>query len=332
MKRQYKNLFATLWLSVKNSIGQDRGSFGAREQKWQNASKKLAKLEEIKTLIGPRNARIVVSREGIFVEIEHNELQDPMVMILDSTDMRSASFFEVTEGPYEKYESIIIQELSQHSKVFLDVGANIGFYSILTAMLNPELTVYSFEPNTYVYKSLVTNIQLNNLNGRIWPVETALGLGKSEPVQLYVPNLTGSAGASLHDLHPEEGSSDIQVVQMSSLDLIFDGNKPNIELMKIDVEGYEYFVLEGGLNSIERNKPTIVIELLRKWMAPFGRHPQDVMNLLFSRGYTSFAIGSESLSEVNLIDESTLETNFIFVHKDNSKHLSILKKFIFGIS
>jgi hypothetical protein len=92
----------------------------------------------------------------------------------------------------------------------------------------------------------------------------------------------------------------------------------------MDVEGFELSVLKGSLESIERFKPTIFIELLRKWMKPFGDHPQDVIDLLSPIGYLCFAIGDNILTKITKIDDDTIENNFIFVHRNRIDHLNLL--------
>jgi FkbM family methyltransferase len=123
----------------------------------------------------------------------------------------------------------------------------------------------------------------------------------------------------------EEGDAEEVLVPVKTIDTLVRSNS-NIDLIKIDVEGFEFEVVQGGLELIESSKPTIVIELLRKWMKPFGKQPQDVINLLKPLGYEVFSIGSSHLTLITVIDESTIENNFIFIHPDNSKHLNILPK------
>jgi hypothetical protein len=95
--------------------------------------------------------------------------------------------------------------------------------------------------------------------------------------------------------------------------------------MKIDVEGAELSVIRGGIDSITVSRPTIFIELLRKWMKPFNSSPQDVSRLLEELGYLVFEVADECLREVGRVSEETSATNFIFVHESRPGHLSILR-------
>ena len=95
-------------------------------------------------------------------------------------------------------------------------------------------------------------------------------------------------------------------------------------MIKIDVEGFELNVLKGAQKIIKSSHPTIMAELLRKWMKPFGHSPQMALELLTEQGYRCFAINADSVSEITEVNEETRQTNFIFVHDENEKHLSWL--------
>jgi FkbM family methyltransferase len=202
----------------------------------------------------------------------------------------------------------------------------MGFYSLSLGVLNPKMIIEAFEPQPKTFSVLQKNILINNLEAQV--IANNCGIGsKSDSIEMYIPKFTGSGGGSFADLHQEEGDAEKIQVSVLALDSrISEGHK--IDFMKVDVEGFEFEVITGALGTIQRDKPTIVIELLRKWMAPFGKHPQDVINQLEPFGYSTFAIGSESLIQTSIIDEDTTETNFIFVHKDNLIHTETLQKYI----
>lgn len=129
-------------------------------------------------------------------------------------------------------------------------------------------------------------------------------------------------GGSLQNLHPEEGESKKFQVFLMPLDSL---NLNGIDLMKIDVEGAELGVIKGGIESITVSRPTIFIELLRKWMKPFGSSPQDVSELLTELGYLIFEIRDQQLREVSMVSDETSATNFVFVHESRPGHLSVLR-------
>ncbi len=143
--------------------------------------------------------------------------------------------------------------------------------------------------------------------------------------KFFVPAITGSGGGSVRELHPDEEQVMVSV-SLRKPDTL--GLPRNIDLMKIDTEGAEFDVVTSLLSRIDCSSPTIIVELLRKWMKPFGTRPQDVLELLSPRGYRPFAIRSDSLAVIDRIDEATIETNFLFVHQDNPAHLAAAASFL----
>jgi FkbM family methyltransferase len=247
-------------------------------------------------------------------------------MIIDPNDLRTAPMSIISEGNYEEFECFMLLRIAEVSELFCDIGANIGFYTLACSVVNPKLRILSFEPNQVVVGNLKRNLEINSpeictTNVSVFPI--ALGESKTESAEFYVPKFSGSGAGSLKNLHPDEGDAKSFKTAIASLDSIL-RKETMLDLIKMDVEGFELSVLKGSMDSIEEFKPTIFIELLRKWMKPFGNHPQDVIELLLPLGYACFAIGVNNLTEILEIDENTVENNFIFVHRQRSEHFKII--------
>ena len=82
------------------------------------------------------------------------------------------------------------------------------------------------------------------------------------------------------------------------------------------MEGAELLVLQGGIASIERFKPLLFLELLRKWSKPFGYHPNDVISVLAEIGYRCYTFDAHTLVPVPRITDETVQTNFFFADPD----------------
>ena len=244
---------------------------------------------------------------------------------IDPLDFRDAPFTILLEGAYEPILSEILLSISKDAKVFVDVGANVGFYSIAVALVSPTCSVHAFEPNPGLWNKLGQNLDLNQVEPRVRLHKYGLDT-KTGELDFFIPAETGTGGGSLRNLHPEEGSPEVKTVKVMPFSEV--PNKPEPDLVKIDVEGNEKAVVESMLTSISANHPSIIIELLRKWMAPFGNHPMDVATVLLKLGYHMFAISNLGLTEVSFIDESTDETNFLFVHPSREKHLTIAQDYL----
>ncbi len=293
-----------------------------REEYWGNFRHFLVNMSKFIELQERFGNSILFEEKSIIVSLKSTETHSSRIrMKLDSNDVRSVPFSVLADGYYEPYQSDILVNLGTISSHFLDIGANMGFYSLALARENPNLRVDAFEPQPQVFSTLQDNVELNNLLERI--TVHNLGLGNEVAnLTMYVPKFTGSGGASFQNLHIDEGEATEIVVPVKVLDQIISNN---LELIKIDVEGSELNVLFGAKKVISEMKPTIVVELLRKWMKPFGHSPQMFLDEMRAFGYLCFAIGADKLIPTDSIDESTQQTNFIFVHPDKSTHLDSLR-------
>jgi FkbM family methyltransferase len=204
------------------------------------------------------------------------------------------------------------------------VGANAGFYAIAAAVSNPMLKVFAFEPNSAVRNKLTLNVDLNGVGSRVSISPYGMSNSKST-ANIFVPRVTGSGGGSLINLHPDEEVDYTELIELSTLD---EEVTENPDLLKIDVEGHELKVILGGLRSLEESLPTVFIELLLKWMAPFGDHPMDVMKVMATFGYSCWAMSDTFVRPITVIDESTVETNFVFAHPSRPSHISAIESLL----
>jgi len=151
-------------------------------------------------------------------------------------------------------EMLFLIHFLRDSDIFVDAGANIGSYSILAAMTK-LCQVYSFEPNNIFYNILKKNISINDLNDKIIPYQYALG-EKAADVQLI------NKGALSHIAF--ENNTNSENVKLKRLDEIVN----DVNIIKIDVEGYEYNMLVGSEKILKNpNLNAIIIE-----MASYNRY------------------------------------------------------------
>ena len=139
----------------------------------------------------------------------------------------------------------------------IDIGAYTGVYSIEAAIINDKCIVNSFEPNPKIFQNLQKNIDANKLEKRVKISQSALGKinGTSK---LYLPSNNNSTSIATTKIK----SLKYFKVPMSSLDHLYSSNY--IDLIKIDVEGYESEVFLGGQNVLDKFKPIILAEALTK--------------------------------------------------------------------
>ncbi len=183
----------------------------------------------------------------------------------------------------------------------------------------PAGRVIGFEPIANTFKYLSRNVQLNELTN-----VTLFNIGLSDSERdvefYYYPSCSG--GTSAADIL---GFADTQRVKcrVRRLDDVRRELGVGADLLKCDVEGAELFVFQGGLECLEQDKPIIFCEMLRKWAAKFGYKPNDIISLLAGLGYQCFEAADGRLRAFPRMEETTVATNFFFLHA--GKHAGLRK-------
>jgi FkbM family methyltransferase len=193
----------------------------------------------------------------------------------------------IANGLFERREIQALQHIVQlarskdpHSKagVFLDVGANIGAYSVALSSWFAE--VIAFEPNPIVANILRANLAQNRCPN-VKVVEKALG---AEPARatLYSIEKWNIGMASLIPAEGAEEIASVDVVRGDDLlaDLVQQGVR--VELLKIDVEGHEPHALQGLMSTLTAHQPLIAFEVRGADVA------KEVTRILTSAGYRYF--------------------------------------------
>lgn len=169
--------------------------------------------------------------------------------------------------------------------VMLDIGANTGIYCLLP-VLNRAMRGYAFEPNPEAYRILKNNLILNALQDNIQTVPIALSDSKGT-VNLKIPATGTDSGLSCLGKPQRFGSWHETSVPMNTLDNVAKWkNISHVDLIKIDTEGCELPVLLGGEQLIRSTFPRILLEFEERNTAQFGYHPDEIVQLLTSWGYT----------------------------------------------
>jgi FkbM family methyltransferase len=176
----------------------------------------------------------------------------------------------VNKGGWRGYEpplpTLIAKICKGWNPVFVDVGANTGYYSLLAAATGAK-RVYAFEPVPSIYQIFKGNIAESALRDKITTYDT--GIGETEgSFTLYLP-LDGhgliETSASLNKDFRAQHSAQMEI-GVTTLDAFGQLEEAALAgqqvLMKIDVETLEPEVIKGGYQFIERHRPVIAIEIL----------------------------------------------------------------------
>ncbi len=207
------------------------------------------------------------------------------------------------EGDFLHFLSI----LPAHSTI-LDIGANIGVMTVHIARKLPDSNVFSFEPvpvNLLTLRKLLKFFKLKNVT----VFETALG-NYNGTADIILPERKKVKFHGLSHIEGVEGSEgdtgikySVRMQRLDDLKELRNLSKP-VSGIKIDVENYEYNVLEGAKELLMRNKPVIYAEL---WE---NKNRADCLNLLTDIGYTVFVLDEGVL--VKFEPEKHHTQNFFF--------------------
>lgn len=240
---------------------------------------------------------------------------------LDPQDRRQPPIEALNFGSFEGDDEQMLHALTSPGDTVFDVGANIGWHALHLGQLNPAGMVVAFEPVLSTFAGLEANVALNNIsNITILPI----GLGETEETLTLFLDESMPMGASAVD-HSGGGVTMQVGCKIRRLDDVSAELGILPDLVKIDVEGAEMFVIRGGLATLRSARPVVACELLRKWAGSFGYHPNEVIDLMTSLGYRCFEADGDRLRLVPGITDSTVATNFFFLHTE--KHAGLLDMF-----
>lgn len=284
----------------------------ARDDFWRQAYLAHSQLADYcKTLRDSDITAIQITPAGLSIT-----LKTGVSLLWNPEDIRSSANTLVNHGHHEAEDSPFLLAAAKNKGIIFDIGANAGYYAIHFARLFNEIKeIHAFEPIPETYETLVHNVAINGLSEKIRTNNLALG-NRSGEATFYLPDFSGSCAASLQNLHPEECNQKI-TTKITTLDQYCESkNLTQIDLIKIDVEGAEYFLLEGALETLKKFKPTLFVEILRKWSRQFGIEPNQTIQQLTTLGYHCWTVEEGQLVPFREMTETTPQTNFFFTHPD----------------
>lgn len=180
-------------------------------------------------------------------------------MMTNGSDTIAASLKQDGIEGFEPEVVAIFKSLIEKSNTFLDVGANTGFYTLLASTIKPTCTIHAFEPVPSIFNSLEANINLNKFQ-KVTPHLLALS-NETKKSSFFVPkSIRISTGASQVAQFQDCEEIHCQLIRLD--DFVLQKNIQSIDFMKIDTETTEPMVLEGGLETISKFRPMIIIEIL----------------------------------------------------------------------
>ena len=217
------------------------------------------------------------------------KLKTPSGIVLDvflSSSM-DLSYYKDSFGSSHDKILEVIEQLTD-GDIFIDIGANIGFFSILASLkVGENGRVICFEPSFREFSRLLKNIQLNNCKNLL-PYNVALAnrIGES---QLFIEESHTGLNFLMDIANKDDSNKNPASVLVPVLtgDLLLQNlNRHAKKVIKIDVEGAEFEVISGMRSFLQQdNIATVVIEITPKFLARFGHTKQMIYTLMTDCGF-----------------------------------------------
>lgn len=193
---------------------------------------------------------------------------------------------------YKRYEPEMVgycKKYLDENRDAIDIGANIGFFTIMFAKGLKKGKVLAIEPTQNAIRRLYKNIGLNNAEGKVIVFE---GVALNKPGLVQIKTIDGkeeysSLGVMKHPAIVEEEYS-LEDVTSKTVDELVADNRLDPGFIKIDVEGVEHLVFEGMKNVLRINRPVILSELSNLLLKSNGSSSAKVIKMLEMFDYDIF--------------------------------------------
>ena len=210
-------------------------------------------------------------------------------------------------GDYEKAELNSIENFLQEDSNFIDIGANFGLYTLYASrIIKDKGQIISFEPFSQNYNALSRNATLNNLT-HVCLEKIAIG-EQADTIHLYYDEQEQNLGMA--SAKPVENGIK-EEVPVTSLDLYLkDKSLSKIDLIKIDIEGFEFAALRGMKETLEAYSPALLIEIFDN----DAYNSNEVQSFLENLGYQKYYIDDKGNVQKTEVNPNRM--NYIFIKKN----------------
>lgn len=231
------------------------------------------------------------------------------MMYVETTDLLIAPRL-LMQGEWEPEETALLQRLVKPGQVFVDVGANIGYYALLAATAGAA-RVYAFEAQRSSFELLGKNVIINWMTNIIHCEHLAVFSHGAELTFFMRKNYPGNSGigeTADEQLEKWFDRSEQVKVRAVSLDQYFADKPGKIDVLKVDVEGAEPAVFEGASRLLQQNpKMQVLCEWSPDQMRAAKQSPERLIETWRKHGFRAFSV-HKNLAEVRL--DSLLQSGY----------------------
>lgn len=263
--------------------------------KFNNISYKLAQklVTKLSKYVSIRDKSFVKKEAQAWQRIFKNEksfthtLSNNIKIILYSDSILSQLIY----NGFEELELDFLKANLSSGDIFLDIGSNIGLFSLVASQrVGDEGLVVAYEPNPVTYFRLVENIKINGLNN----IQTHnIGLSNSKNELDFYISKNGYDAWNSFAPEPSKLQEKIKV-PVSTLDTVIkELDIEKIKVIKIDVEGWEKFVLQGGQQFLTEFNPLLIVEFGEANALSADYYVQELFAILEDMGYKWYDIQSD---------------------------------------
>ncbi len=197
--------------------------------------------------------------------------------------------------------------------IFWDIGANIGLYSVYGSLVHKNISIFSFEPSTSNLRILSRNISINNLHNKISILPLALNNQSNKFLDLKESKFI--EGGALNSFDVDFDSNGNPFVPQNtyktlgtSIDSLIENKVLEIpDYIKLDVDGIEHLILEGGLNTLKNSK---IKSLLVEVNEDFNIQKERVISIMQECNYTLLS------KEMSPLFSLAKVYNYIFINNN----------------
>ncbi len=224
-------------------------------------------------------------------------------------------------GRYEEEISYFFTKFCKGKDLLLDIGANIGYYTMLGNQVDGGMFIHSFEPVVETFKTLEKNVNsLNSENVKAYQ----LALGSEDKII----QIERKADSGHNSLLPTKNLStgEKEEITVSVLDELLTAKEKKI-MIKIDVEGYEFEALKGAKNLLENNKVTIILEYTPSFFRHFSTNHEiygkEFLSFLTQRGFNLYELDQIWIKPIHDTDDfiKNLGTNQTYLIASNFEEI-----------
>jgi FkbM family methyltransferase len=222
----------------------------------------------------------------VFLQIP--DLPQPLQLYVHGEEDQFVSRRIREEGVWEPYESRLILNFLRPGDVFVDVGANIGYFSVLAAsVVGEEGAVFAFEPDPDNFRLLQANAALNAQQHCITSVPAALSDAAGEGQLFLAADNLGD-----HQVYASDEARPSVSINLYQGSEFLEGRLQRLDLLKVDTQGAEFHVIAGLLPLLLKlqRPPRIIIELTPHSLRQAGASGRALIELLEKLGQPMWII------------------------------------------